>query len=76
MATMYPGGSKNWRSVGKIAPFQPKVIDDGSTLRPGSPKSAFPKISNTKTGSIPNQRIVDGITKAGGKFVNPTYNTY
>jgi len=67
---MYPGGSKNWRSVGKIAPKQPMVIEDGSTLRPGSPKSAF------KKPAAPNQRMVGGITKTGGKLVNPTYNTY
>jgi hypothetical protein len=78
MAIMYPGGSKgfydkpikNKPAKPMKPPFQPKVKPGGPILLPGSPKSAFPKLAST------NQRMVGGITKTGGKLVNPTYNTY
>ncbi len=84
MAIMYPGGTKgfydkpikNKPAKSMKPPFQPKVKPGGPILLPGSPKSAFPKMSNTKIGLTPNQRMVGGITKTGGKLVNPTYNTY
>jgi len=92
MSIKYPGGSKDFdESTGKYRsgripkkpvapknkpPFQPKVKPGGPILLPGNPKSAFPKLVNTKIGLTPNQRMVGGITKTGGKLVNPTYNTY